>query len=38
MAYNFKECNRDQIYLLPSTLQESAAKTLMPLLKLLRLI
>jgi len=22
MAYNFKECNRDQIYLLPPTLQE----------------
>jgi hypothetical protein len=22
MAYNFKECNREQIYLLPPTLQE----------------
>lgn len=22
MAYNFKECNRDQVYLLPPTLQE----------------
>jgi hypothetical protein len=22
MAYNFKECNRDQVYLMPPTLQE----------------